>query len=80
MVFEVMRTSLAYDDRPCDEAVLDGEDYVVEINTLEDLLKFVDKNGWCIIQNPVDWSRLSPKFQRPDPDRYKIEIYDTWRE
>ena len=49
----------------------DDEVWVVEIETLERLLEFYEKNGTIIIDNP--WERQE-KFE------YGIEIYDDYRE
>lgn len=43
--------------------------WVVEINSLKDLLRFIDKYGQVVIQE-------SDYKEYP----YEIEIYDTWRE
>lgn len=46
---------------------------VVQINTLEELMKFVKDNGRIIIESDI--SPLCSKPVRPS-----IEIYDYWRE
>lgn len=74
MKFEVERASdiLGYKP-PCKEAIEADNDpilktYTVEINSLEDLIEFIDKYGDIIISKPYNKSRP-----------YVIEIYDAWR-
>jgi hypothetical protein len=78
MKFIVSRTSIWGDDeKPCKEAKQEkltwcGETencWVVEINTLEDLIKFYKKYGDLILEE-------SDVKEAP----IKIEIYDTYRE
>ena len=78
MKFEVTRTSMLLgtvdDGKPCEEAILEEEKHrlahwTVEINNLNELIKFCGKYGETIIKAP----------QKDDP--YPIlEIYDDYRE
>lgn len=75
MKFEVERTSDIFGhEPPCKEAVLVDDKsafktYTMEINSLEELMEFIKKNGEIVITPPHTSSNL-----------YIIEIYDTWRE
>jgi len=74
-----------FDGEPCEFGVLDGRpfrilkrpctDYVVEINTLDDLLGFIEKNGRIVIGGVG--GKSNPAMDGVD---YEIEIYDDWRE
>lgn len=71
MEFYTERTSAStWYKQPCEEAkeIKRGE-YTIEINTLEQLLDFVNKYGEVIIF-PKDYRGSLPT----------IEIYDGWRE
>jgi hypothetical protein len=82
--FVVTRSSNYNGEPPCEGAQLtrdvgpwwndidgiDGAGYVIEINTLEELIAFTDKYGQIV---------LSPKA--PHNENYRaIEIYDAYRE
>ena len=74
MKFIVSRTSLCDgNDSPCEEAKKeefeDGPDWTIEINTLEELIKFRKKYGEIILTESV----------LPEIDN-EIEIYDSYRE
>lgn len=85
MKFIITRTSdHGLDEKPCEKAEreiiqndkswgkykgIDRNVWVVEINTLEDLLKFYVDNGRFII----DKNHINKKF-------YEIEIYDEYRD
>jgi len=84
MKFEVSRTSIVNEDlKPCDEAKKEyfickrsGSDrlhslWVVEINSIDDLVDFYEKYGQIII---------SKSFYECDDVKYEIEIYDEARE
>ncbi len=75
MKFIVSRTS-TWNKIPCEEAKLDSivvddvtiDVWFIEIDTIEELVKFVDKYGDIVVQDyPYDGHK-------------EIEIYDTWRE
>lgn len=78
MNFIIYRTS-DHVDKPCEEATMkkhqlenqDGssEGWTVEINSLEDLVNFVDRNGNIIIKSKDPFHPVS-----------SIEIYDDFRE
>lgn len=57
---------------------------VIELNTLEELLEFVNKNGEIILDK--NWLFKTTKEQIPDATEisreapFEIEIYDTYRE
>jgi len=59
MIFKVERSSDCFGDTPKNES----------LNTLEELLEFVDKVGHSVIVT-----------YRPDLKIKKLEIYDDWRE
>ena len=79
MKFIVSRTS-GYDIKPCEEAVkveLTSKEYghpincwVIEINSLEDLLKFKKECGHDLI--------IGDSYYKEIP--FEIEIYDYYRE
>ena len=70
MKFYCERTSKIW-GRPCDEATqVDEYTYTIEINSLEQLMSFVDRHGDVVIIPPNDDNKKLPT----------IEIYDTWRE
>lgn len=53
----------------------DGHSYnIVEINSLDDLMKFIDKYGKIVISKKYDFIKTKPEHN------YEIEIYDYWRE
>ena len=61
-------------NKPCDGAYLkpepdsyDGYAWLINIGTIEDLLKLYDRLGWSLIVSNTD-------------DRPAIEIYDAYRE
>ena len=51
--------------------------YIIEIKSIEELLKFKEDVGYSIIINSLD-SYI--KQYLPDEVNYSIEIYDTYRE
>lgn len=74
MKFIVTRTSNDYcgnhDKKPCDEAIFNGSyDWLIEINSLEELMEFKNKYGNIII-----------KTIYTDQEYPIIEIYDCDRE
>ena len=68
MEFNVSRTSLWLNEKPCEEAEKqkDGK-WILKIKTLKELLSFCDKYEPVIIAKDTDGS-------------YSVEIYDDWRE
>lgn len=57
MKFEVKRASHSWpltDKPPCEGAVKDGEEWFIEIPTLEDLMAFEDLHGSIVISKSVD--------------------------
>ena len=71
MKFRITRTSVCYDVKPCEKAVKGkiGEnerDWLIEINTLEELIELVEKEGQIIVSK--------------DNSQPEIEIYDGDRE
>ncbi len=71
MEFTVESASFSTFISPCEEAVFVGKDrhgkdmYSVTINTLDELIKFINKYGDIIIKKR---------------DSYEITIYDDWVE
>ena len=51
MKFKITRTSLWGDEKPCDEAKRpkDGKGWVINIKTLDSLVKFVKKYGKTVV-------------------------------
>lgn len=51
MKFIIRRASDSWDSKakPCDEAIKIGEDWVVEINSLEKLQEFINREGRVIV-------------------------------
>ena len=75
MKFIVKRTSGRYiedETSPCENAVVDNEEegWVIEINSIEELLSFVEKCSDEIIISPKAYNSEMPC----------LEIYDDWRE
>lgn len=84
MRFQITRTSSSYyrQEKPCDCAFvykrergsLDDQDrlsWALEVNSLDELLQFVEKIGECvIISGACDYQNGLPQ----------IEIYDDYRE
>ena len=76
MKFFVHRTSGLQDGKPCEEAtenvakeaVSFWNNWTVEINSLDELIQFVEKYGTVIIDRSYDGKA------------FVLEIYDTWRE
>ena len=67
MRFVVSRTTVWRNEiQPCEEAKREGENWIIELNSIDELLKFVDKYGDLVLQF----------FD----NRYEIEIYDGYRE
>lgn len=68
MKFNVSRTSLWFDKKPCEEAEKqkDGK-WILKIKTLKELLSFCEKYEPIIIAKDKD-------------GLYSVEIYDDWRE
>ena len=79
MIFKVKRTSQWLFDinrSPCDGAFIKDNWWVIELNTLEDLLSFQNKVGEEIIIGDTDTF-----FGANDMGvKYYIEIYDDYRE
>ena len=70
MKFYCERTS-KFVGQPCDEAErVNDLTYTIEINSLEQLMDFIDRHGEVVVFP-------SEPDGRPLPT---IEIYDTWRE
>lgn len=82
MKFVVSSTSGGYRKQPCDEAIrgsierenkiysdANADVWFVEINTLEELIKFYEENGDIIIKDCF-WNKSYTE----------IEIYDDYRE
>ena len=72
MLFRVYRTSCfgGSEGKPCGNAIFNGEDWFVEINSLEELLELIEEQDEDIIIKP---KRSGYPFQT-------IEIYDDYRE
>ena len=75
MKFIVIKTSWRYDDEhtaPCENAVFDNEEegWVIEINSIEELLSFVEKCSDEIIISLKAYNSELPC----------LEIYNDWRE
>lgn len=74
MKFIISRTSIWSSEKPCRKAkkeIVEGRVmWSIEINTLEELIKFMEKNE----QNLV----IKYSFEKEIP--YEIEIYDDYRE
>lgn len=73
MLFRVYRTSCfgGSEGKPCENAIFNREeDWVVEINSLEELLKLIEEQDEDII---IKTKRSGYPFQ-------SIEIYDDYRE
>ena len=80
MIFEVERTSQWVFDKnrpPCDSAFSKNNCWLIELNTLEDLLDFQSEVGEDIII-----SNLNDSFKeiKDTGAKYCIEIYDDYRE
>ena len=85
MEFKISRTSMWNDKKPCDNAYRKkiirvdergfksfedhDEIWVIEINTLEDLLDLKEKYGEIIVCTAYE-----------NPNINELEIYDDWRE
>lgn len=69
MKFQVIRTSQWKSEKPCEEAVKRNDIWVIELNTLEDLINFVRKYGDVVI-----YESMYKEYP------YTIEIYDYYRE
>jgi len=71
MKFTIERTSdWGGEQAPCQAAQRDGDYWVIEIETLEDLLKLRDETGDDLIVGRAYAAKDMPS----------IEIYDTYRE
>lgn len=80
MIFKVKRTSQWLFDinrSPCDGAFIKDNWWVIELNTLEDLLSFQNKVGEEIIIRTLNDSFEEIKNTGV---KYYIEIYDDYRE
>ena len=81
MKFYVSRTSLMFDEeQPCEGAILLNPDYDktedspiwgIEINDLDELIKFKREYGSIIIKRT---------YNNPEYSELEIEIYDDFRE
>lgn len=74
MKFQVVRTSqwLSEKKSPCQEAIYDKEKemWIIEFNTLNDLLSFTKENGdYIVLSTPTE-----------DGEIPTVEIYDDYRE
>lgn len=82
MKFVISRTShYGKDKPPCEEAreetILSGgekqfeyEAWCLDINTIEELIKFIEKNGGSAVIEKSYWTQ----------ENWEIEIYDDYRE
>lgn len=72
MRFIVSKTT-GGDEKPCKEAIklIDSKngDWCVDINTLEELIVFIQKYGDIVMTTSLY-----------SENEFEIEIYDTWRE
>lgn len=71
MIYVVSRTSLCnYTKKPCEESFQTKDEFwSVEINSLEDLMDFVNKHGDIVVSNAG-----------VEVGIHQIEIYDDYRE
>ena len=73
MIFEVDRASndILENNKPCDNAVniFREKSWIIEIDSLEDLISFIDKHGRIIIENSCN-----------DENIKRITIYDDYIE
>lgn len=55
----------------------DGERYIKNFGSLEELMEFIQDRGKCVIFPPKDkrWAAIDPDYKL-----WEIEIYDDWRE
>ena len=67
MKFKVERTSGSYKRQPTPKSVQDGNNWLIELNSLEELVQFIDESNNAIV--------ISLEEDCPC-----IEIYDDWRE
>ena len=78
MIFEVERTSQWVFDKnrpPCDSAFSKNNCWLIELNTLEDLLNFQNEIGEeIIIKDNFPWKNNNIEV------KHSIEIYDNYRE
>lgn len=78
MEFQITRTSggLCQTEKPCENCIKRGDDYYINIDTLEELLNFIKSiNNKIIIEKHV-WSNPYDN----DNIKFDIEIYDYYRE
>ena len=80
MIFEIKRTSQWFFDKnrpPCDGAFSKDNCWVIELNTLEDLLNFQNEIGEEIVIG-----NLNDSFgeNKDTGIKHYIEIYDDYRE
>lgn len=55
--------------------------YTIDINTIDELLEFIDKYGRVIIAESIkDMGYYDYLEPQPYTEKYFIEIYDDWRE
>ena len=76
MKFKISRTSLWHREKPCEEATLTNDVdrnklpyWILEINSLDDLIKFIEKYKRIVIED-----------EAYNIDLPEIEIYDDYRE
>lgn len=70
MKFFVTRSSRQFYKQPCATSTPENGRWAIEINSLEELISFVDSQGDIIVRE---------HFSLPGK-HYEIEIYDGWRE
>lgn len=81
MEFEISRTSASNNGKPHDRAIREGDAWVIEINSLEELLGLIE--GFygrmeMVVGRHEAWQNLKGEPERLS--EYYIEIYDTYRE
>lgn len=78
MRFIITRTRMEVCEKPCEEAILDQKNEIdkdfqgwfLELDSLEQLLMFIEKMGKVVIKAESIWNKEFPE----------IEIYDMYRE
>jgi hypothetical protein len=77
MLFRVYRTSGwgSEEAKPCENAVFDNDEqeWIIEINSLEELLKLAQELDKQIIITPKKYKNIGNELPF-------LEIYDAWRE
>ena len=72
MKFIVRRTSLMFEEQPCEGAVwehIDGEPNIGEWYYEGELTEFIKEHGTCVVAPPTQYC-----------EEWRVEIYDDYRE